>query len=35
MTKRVIHVTEPAEGLMGIPVECHLLEVLYEETGDD
>jgi hypothetical protein len=33
--KSVIHVTEPAEGLMGSPVQHHLLEVLHEEVGDD
>jgi hypothetical protein len=31
----VVHVTEPAEGLVSSPVEHHLLEVLHVESGDD
>jgi hypothetical protein len=31
----VVHVTKPAERLMGSPVERHLLEVFHVEVGDD
>jgi hypothetical protein len=31
----VVHVTEPAEGLMGNLVERHLFEILQEEVGND
>jgi hypothetical protein len=30
-----VHLTALAEGLMGNPVERHLLGILYEEVGDD
>jgi hypothetical protein len=33
--KNVIHIMEPAEGLMSIPVERHLLEILHEGVGGD
>jgi hypothetical protein len=33
--KSVIHITVSAEGLMGSPIERHLLKVLHEEVGDD
>jgi hypothetical protein len=29
-----VHIMEPTEGLMGSPVECHLLEIFHEEVGD-
>jgi hypothetical protein len=31
----VIHIMEPAEGLMGCAAECHFLRVLHEEVGDN
>jgi hypothetical protein len=31
----VVHIMEPAEGLMGCPVECHLIRVLHEEADDN
>jgi hypothetical protein len=31
----VIHITKPAERLMGCLVERHLLKVLHEEFGDN
>jgi hypothetical protein len=33
-TVQVVHVTEPAEGLMGSPGERNLVEVLHEEVCD-
>jgi hypothetical protein len=31
----VVHVTKPAERLMGSPVERHLLEVFHVDVGND
>jgi hypothetical protein len=31
----VIHIMEPAEVLMGCPVECHFLRVLCEEVHNN
>jgi hypothetical protein len=33
--KSVVHITEPAEGLISSSVECYLLEVFQEEVGND
>jgi hypothetical protein len=32
--KYVIYITEPADGVVGRPAECHVLKTLREEGGN-